>query len=103
MQTNKRKILIIAVIILLVLGGFVFYIIQKNRKAQPQISPQEEMVKKQLDELDALRQESGSQPVTEGQTQGQLEELNKLHTGAKPLTQEEINKQLEELEKLRSQ
>lgn len=113
MQTNKRKILITAVIILLLLGGLVFYAIQKSRKAQPQISPQEEMVKQQLEELDRLRQESGGQPATEEQIQGQLEELENLRKqaeketqapGAPTISQEEIiKKQLEELGKLRAQ
>ncbi|MBI4692004.1 MAG: hypothetical protein HY773_00965 [Candidatus Terrybacteria bacterium] len=73
----KKRFLIIVIILVLLLAGVVVYF--KFRK--PKELTQEEIIQKQIQELDALRQQAG----------------------AKPLTQEEIKKQIQELDKLRQQ
>lgn len=67
----------------------------------PQKPSQEDLIQRQLEELERLR--AGSQPLTQEQIKAQLKELGALRKKQKPLSEEEIQKQLEELNRLRPQ
>lgn len=99
---NMKKALIIAIAIV-VLGVLFFFNKRFDRTSRP-LSP-EEIIKKQMEELDKLREQAAANPLTEEEKKKQMEELDKLRAEnqEKPLSQEEINKQIEELNKLRSQ
>lgn len=80
-NSNKRinkKVTLIAVLAILALlvGGW--YIYNKKQEVPPAAPSQEEIVQKELEELDKLRQQANLKPLTEEETKKQLEELNKL-------------------------
>lgn len=100
---GTKKIAIIAVAVVAV--GALFYLSNERssfRTLKP-LSP-EEIMAKQLEELDKLRQEAIVNSLTEEEKKKQLEELDKLkeQSQAQPLSQEEIDRQIKELDKLRS-
>lgn len=115
---DKKTILIITIAILLV--AFVVYSVylikQREIKEKPVIETGDQKVQRQLQELDVLRVEARTAPLTEKQIETQMKELDalrakvvtptgsksKMPTTPKPLTDVEIQKQLEELDKLRS-
>jgi len=101
-KINKKTAIIILVIILALLG--IGWYVYKKQKAPAGLS-QEEILKRQLAELERLRQSADYKPLTEEQIKKQSLELKKLNqqAGYKPLTQEQINKQLEEFNKLKGQ
>jgi F0F1-type ATP synthase membrane subunit b/b' len=71
----------------------------KVLKTGPKTPTKEEIIKKQLEELEKLKTEVP--PLTEEEYQKQIKELEELREESEPLSQEEIQQQLEELEKLR--
>jgi uncharacterized protein HemX len=106
-EVNQKKgvIIAIAAILILAVAGVAAYFVFKWKKQQ---APPVDIVKKQMEELDALRNQTNPQPLTEEQLKEQSQELNairKEYDGVKPkpLTQEELDKQLEDLNNLRSQ
>ena len=96
-----KKIIIIAVaIIILIAISFVSK--QKGYFSSNPIGlSQEEILAKQIEELDRLRKETP--PLTQEQISSQVKELEKLRKQAPTLTQEQMEKQIEELDKLRTQ
>lgn len=104
---EKQNIIIIigAVATVLVLYIALPQIWKKARQENPVPTPsaQELFNKKQAEELDKLRKESGAQPLTNQEIKAQIDELNALREEAslQPLSPNDIQKQLEELEKLR--
>lgn len=100
-----KKIIVIAVaIIILIAISFVSK--QKGYFSSDPIGlSQEEILAKQIEELDRLKQEGGANPLTQEDINKQVDELNKLRSQNKtdPLTQEQMEKQIEELDKLRTQ
>lgn len=107
-QIGKKSLVYLGIVIFIALLslGLVWRFSQmpETRKEIPVLptkSSQEEIIKKQLKELEALRTESAT--LTEKQIQNQLKELQTLQKKTKPLSEKEVQKQLEELEKLRSQ
>lgn len=71
----NKKTLLIAVIILILLGAG--WLIYKKQKA-PAGPSQEEIIVKQMEELNALRNEAGYKEPTPEEIKKQMEELNKL-------------------------
>lgn len=104
---DKRSIiyLIISVAAFILAAFLIWYFTNQPKIPEPVIletppSNKKQMeIKKQLEELEALRAESAT--LTEKEIKDQLKELDKLRQNQKPLSQEEIEKQLQELEKLR--
>ena len=96
---NKRavKIIVIGLAVLAVL-----IILGLGAKKKEKVLTQEEIIQKQLEELDRLHKQYGRE-YTKEEIQNQLEEMDKLRgqAGAKSLSQETIQKQLEEMDKLR--
>jgi hypothetical protein len=72
----NKKTLLIAVIILILLGAGWF--IYKKQKTVPAGPTQEEIIVKQMEELNALRQSAGYKEPTAEEINKQMEELNKL-------------------------
>lgn len=106
MEIRHEKIFIVITIVLIALGVLYWYwteLVPGSRG--PTVIPsgtavQEDMITKQLQELDALRAQlpqSGKTP------EEQVKELNAIYkkSGLKPPSEAEISRQLEELEKLR--
>lgn len=102
-QTYMKKIAVIGFIVAIFLL-ISFFLSQRSDTAPKELSP-EEIMAKQAEELNRLRQEAALNPLTEEEINRQTKELDKLRkeSQANPLSQEEINKQIEELDKLRSQ
>ncbi len=98
-KNRAIKIIVIALAILAVL-----VILGLNAKKEKPLT-QEEIIQKQLEELDRLRAQSGAKELTEAEIKNQLDELAQLRKASQtqPLTEETIQKQLNELENLRSQ
>jgi len=95
---NKRavKIIVIGLAVLAVL-----IILGLGAKKKEKVLTQEEIIQKQLEEMDRLRGQL--KPLTQEELKAQLQEMDKLRgqVGAKSLSQETIQKQLEEMDKLR--
>ncbi len=70
-----KKTLLIALIILILLG--VGWFVYKKQKTPAGPSP-EEIIQKQMGELNALRQEAGYKEPTPEEIKKQMEELSKL-------------------------
>ena len=104
MQRNTRiAILVFVIAIGLLLVGIILYWPTEEKPfpefPEPEPELAEDIIQKQLKELEGLR--ADTPPLTEKEIQSQLRELEKLRLEVKPLTEEEIQRQLEELEKLR--
>jgi len=101
---NKKSIFYLIIVIFL---GFLSLILIWHFSKMPEIKEiplprkptKEEIIQKQLKELETLRMETAT--PTEKEIKTQLKELEKLQQKQKPMSSEEIQKQLEELEKLR--
>ena len=108
MKYNKKLIiyLVIFIIALLICFGVIYlYLVQKDELPEDQtleLTEKEKTIQRQLEELDALRQETNRIPLTQEE---QLLILDELHQerGSVTFSQEEQNKQIEELDNLRSQ
>lgn len=99
-ETNKKGLIIaVAVLLVLAAAGVAVYFVLKWKKQE---APPEDIVKKQMEELDKLRNPAYSYPTTTAELNKQIKVLDGLSSESKQLTQEEINKQLEDLNKLRS-
>jgi len=106
---SGKKGVVIAIVIVFVLAvaaGVAAYFVLRWKKQQ--VEPPKDALTKQIEELDALRNQTNPQPLTAEDLKKQTQELNavrKEYDGAKPkpLTQDQINQQLEDLNKLRSQ
>ena len=99
-ERARKLLLYIALVVLLVALVFVlawyFAAIYQGEKRQKEPT-QEEIIKKQLDELNAL----APAQLNEEEVQEQLDDLNQEQPGEiKPLSEDEIQKQLDELNKL---
>ena len=92
---KKTTILIIA----LVFAGLFYFINTLNTKEKTM--SQEDIIKKQREELDRIRQESAPNTLTKEEKKRQLEELDRLRKQTEPVSREEIGKQTEELNKLK--
>lgn len=92
-----------AAVVVLILGFSVYLIFQfLGSKKNPESEIKEEtLVEKQLRELDALRDQAASKPLTQEEIKEQAKELDSLREKQKPLTADQIKKQLEELDRLR--
>jgi flagellar basal body-associated protein FliL len=78
-KMSKKTAIIILVIILALLGiGWYVFKKQKQKTAPPAGPSQEEVMKQQMAELDALRQAAGDKEPTPEEIQKQLKELDKL-------------------------
>lgn len=107
---NKKKILIWTGSLLLILVVLILSIVLYLKKISlsPTTSPisqeAQNLIDKQLKELDELKNQFNPSPVTEKTTNEQIKTLNSLHQKINPetLSLEQIQKQLEELDKLRS-
>lgn len=73
-KTSKKRFLIIIIILVLVLTGLVVYL--KFKK--PRELTKEEIIQKQIQELDRLRQQANTPPLSQDDIKKQLEELDKL-------------------------
>jgi len=112
---KKKKFLFVLLIVILVfliatflIWHFFIWHFFRVPKKKPVITPsppseptQEEIFRKQMEELRRLRE--GVPPLTEKQLQAQIKELNRLRAGTKPLSEEQLQKQIEELKRLRGQ
>lgn len=76
---RKRYLyIIILIIVILVIVGLISYYAIKKEAEKPQVTEEETIIEKQLRELTELREKANSQPLTEKEIKKQLEELNKL-------------------------
>lgn len=98
-------IVILAILISLFLSWYFSRVPEQMPESKEVLPPskpsQEEIIKKQLEELETLRTETAT--LTEKEIQTQLKELQTLQKKTKSLSEEQIQKQLEELNKLRAQ
>jgi preprotein translocase subunit SecF len=95
-------ILLISIVVILAITYYYSVVLNTNIEVNlPSQSKEDMVIKKQLEELEKLRQET--EPLSEQQIQNQVKELDKIKNSSKPLTEKEIQSQIEELEKLRSQ
>ena len=95
---NVKKIVIIAMAV--IVFGAIFFLSRLSDDISPkQLSP-EEIIARQIEELDKLRKETP--PLTPEQLNQQTEELDKLRKETPPLTPEQIDKQIEELNKIKN-
>lgn len=96
----KKIIIIIIAIAILAIISFV-----GERKGyfypSDSVLSQEEILAKQMEELDKLRQENGANPLTQEEINNQAKELDGLKQKNPSLTQEQIDKQAKELDALR--
>jgi F0F1-type ATP synthase membrane subunit b/b' len=92
----KRNYLYLA-LVLVAFFALIWYF-SKVLKTGPKPPTKEEIIKKQLEELEKLKTEAP--PLTEEEYQKQIKELEELRKESKPLSQEEIQQQLEEFEEL---
>lgn len=95
---DKRKLLVVlAVVIALAISVWLLFFYEKPLS-------QEEIIQKQLEELNTLRNPDELNPTEEELSQ-QAQELDKLRSSPNHQNQEqeEANKQLEELDKLKGQ
>ncbi|MBU4481232.1 hypothetical protein KKH59_02870 [Patescibacteria group bacterium] len=107
-KLSKKSLLYLGIVIFVALLclGLIWRFSQmpESKKEIPLPLPakpsQKQIIQKQLEELEVLRNESAT--LTEKEIQAQLKELNTLQKKTKPLSEEEIQKQLEELNQLRS-
>lgn len=74
---NKKKSLVILAITITA-AIIIVWLLFFNEKA-PTAPSQEEIIQKQIEELNALRQAAGYKEPTPEEIQKQIEELNKLH------------------------
>jgi len=110
MKYNKKLIiyLVIFIIALLICFGVIYlYLVQKDELPEDQtleLTEKEKTIQRQLEELDALRQETNRIPLTKEEQEKQLLILDELYKerGSVPFSQEEQDKQIEELDNLRS-
>ncbi|MBU4298474.1 hypothetical protein KJ636_00290 [Patescibacteria group bacterium] len=106
-KLNKKSLIYLGIVVIVALlaVGLIWRFSQmpesKKEIPLPAKPSREEIIKKQLEELEALRTEAPTS--TEKEIQAQLKELESLRKKQKPLSQEQIQKQLEELNKLRSE
>ncbi|MEK7069746.1 MAG: hypothetical protein AAB822_00330 [Patescibacteria group bacterium] len=99
----KKIIVIVVAIIILIAISFISK--QKGYfSSDPAVLSQEEILAKQIEELDRLKQEDATNQLTQEDIDKQADELNKLRSQNKadPLTQEQIQKQAEELDSMRN-
>jgi len=82
-EKSIKYLIVVALIAVLVIVGFYYYLSLTD--IEKRVEPEKE----------------GKKPLTEEETQKQLEELNELKKRTDPLTKEETEKQLEELQKLK--
>ena len=109
-QIDKKSLLYLGIIILasLISLALIWRFSQmpeiKKEIPLPEKPSQENIIKKQLEELEALEALRTETPtLTEKEIQAQLKELQTLQKKTKPLSEEETQKQLEELNQLRSE
>lgn len=96
---KKIIIIIIAVVILAVIS---FVGKQKGYfSPSSDVLSQEEMLAKQMEELESLKQANSGDPLTQEEINKQSKELDGLRQNDPSLTQEQIDKQAEELDALR--
>lgn len=105
-STNQgsKKVLIMVFALVAILA--LYYFLNKRSDdpttdVSPQAETQEEIMARQMEELNKLRKETP--PLTQEQISSQAKELEKLRKQTPALTQEQLEKQAEELNKLRSQ
>lgn len=77
LSDKSNKIIFVAVAIIII-GLLFFFANRYSSETAPATLSQEEIIKKQLEELDSLRKETP--PLTQEEINRQLEELNKLKT-----------------------
>jgi len=107
---DKKLAMYIAVVlaVLLVVGGVIYFAFLKEGTVLEEIQERptiKEVTGRQLEELDALRQQMNPRPLTSEEVDIQIEKLDALHQKSdfqQPLLQEDTEKQIEELDELRS-
>lgn len=81
---EKKSIIYLAIVLIavLIIGVVIYFVFFKKEKEsiEAPISGQEEMIKKQIEELDALRQQTNPQSLTQEEIDSQVEELEKLRS-----------------------
>jgi|SRR3989344_1028172 len=97
----KRYFILVPLIIFAVVA-VAYFLFSRNKENPPETGNKEEtLIEKQLRELDALREQAASKPLTQEEIKEQTNELDSLREKQKPLTADQIKKQLEELDRLR--
>lgn len=101
---KKVAIVILAIIAIVSLGSYFLNKQSKRKEIIQKPLSREEILAKQMKELDRLRQESLANPLSQEEINKQMEELEKLRqqSQANPLSQDELNRQTEELNKLKN-
>ena len=113
MERKKFSIyLAIILVIVLIVGGIVYSVfLKKDREAVQEETEleearkQEKIIRKQVEELDNLRQQADSQSFSQEEADIQVEELDNLRQQAdsQSVSSEDADRQLDELDKLRDQ
>lgn len=99
MSINKKILIGVLMVVILIFGLIIGWAILQKEKAPPEEVTKEEIdIGKELRELEGLRE--GAPLLTEDEAQVQHEELEELRGDVEYLS-EEAQKELEELERLR--
>ena len=107
MKLDKKQLIIFIFVpvFVLVLASAIYFIYQKQKIITEEETTKKEKIaiEKQMEELEALRQQAGEKIPTEKELEVQKKELEKLknESNFQAPSEEEIQKQLEELNKLR--
>lgn len=105
-RIGKKQVMVFALIIIifaLIAAGYFVY--QKYFSEKEEVKKEKTVAEKQLEELDAIREQRGDATTTEEEAVAQIKELDtaRKEAGVQKLSQEDIQKQLELLDKLRQQ
>lgn len=105
LNKNKRagfaKKIIIIIIAVAILAIISFVGKQKGYFPSSEDLSQEEILAKQMEELESLKQENSANPLTQEEVNKQSKDLEALRQKDPTLTQDQINKQAEELDALK--
>lgn len=93
---------LVLVLVFLIIGFGIYFYYFPSRS---DLEIQNDLIARQLAELEREKQKVGYQPPNEGQIKEQLKQLENLkkESNYQPPSEETIKKQLEELEKLKNQ
>ena len=79
MTSKKIKIILMTAVAVFILGISVYFIFQFLKQGKiPEPQKEQTLVEKQLKELDELRAQAGSHPLSNEEIQKQLEELDEF-------------------------
>lgn len=113
LASHERRALVVglgALAVILIVGGVLYF----SRSKEKTLTPEEEAIRKQIEDLDRLRNANGAPNYTERELKEQAETLDELRrteigpdgrvrtVNPQPPTEAEIQKQVNDLDALRA-